>query len=72
MDEMTTSDLAQCAENVRVGWGLMLAAEGQIAQGKTQWIEGVQKAAEAIVIARDAMKNDAEFGKWCSDNGLGL
>jgi hypothetical protein len=72
MTDITTSDLAQCAENVRVGWGLMLAAEGQIAEGKAQWIEGVLKAAEAIVTARDAMKNDAEFGKWCSDNGLSL
>jgi hypothetical protein len=72
MDEMTRSDLALCAENVRVGWGLMLAAEGQIAQGKAQWIEGVLKAAAALVRARNAMSNDAEFGKWCSDNGLSL
>jgi hypothetical protein len=72
MDEMMTSDLTQCAEDLRVGWGLMLAAEGQIAQGKAQWIEGVLKAAHALATARDAMKNDAEFGKWCSDNGLSL
>jgi hypothetical protein len=70
--KMTEIDLAQCAENVRVGWGLMLAAEGQIVQGYAQWCEGALKAAEGIVIARDALKNDAAFGKWCSDNGLSL
>jgi hypothetical protein len=76
MDEtksgVTTSDLTQCAESVRIGWGLMLAGEGQIAEGKAQWVEGVLKAAEAIVTARDALKNDAAFGKWCSDNSFSL
>jgi hypothetical protein len=67
-----TNELAQCAEDVRVGWGLMLAAERQIAQGQADYVEGVLKAARAIVIARDAIKNDTTFGNWCSDNGFGL
>ena len=72
MDEMTISELAECAESVRVGWGLMLAGQGKIERGQADYVEGVLKAAEAIVIARDAMKNDATFGKWCSDNGFSL
>jgi hypothetical protein len=72
MDEMMTSDLALCAENVRVGWGLMLSGQSQIERGQADYVEGVLRAAEAFVKARNAMNNDAEFGKWCSDNGLSL
>ena len=72
MTEMTTSDLTQCAENVRIGWGLMLSGQSRIEEGKKDYVEGVLKAAEAIVTARDALKNDAEFGKWCSDSGFSL
>ena len=56
---------------MRIGWGLMTHGEIQINEGKADRVTGVMKASQALVAARDAMKNDADFGKWCSDSGFG-
>ena len=69
---MANDELHRCAQDVRDGWAEMKNAESQIVQTYAQWVEGVLKAAPAIVIARDTLRNDAEFGQWCEDNGLGL
>jgi hypothetical protein len=38
---------------------------------RTEWIDNQLEKADALAIARKQFPNNADFGKWCYDNGFG-